>query len=71
MSVLQITVVGVAAVVMDKEDIEILRNLEITPLHQIRAGASSIINSNNNSNRETKLQLNKLMTKPQWLPFQQ
>jgi hypothetical protein len=70
MQVLQTIVVGVAAAAMDKEVIEILLNLEITPPHQIRVGVRHIINSSSNNNRETKpLLKQQQMTKPQLLPY--
>ena len=67
----QITVVEVAAIAMDKEEVEIRQNLETILPHQIRVAASNNFNNSSNNNKETKLLLKRQMIKLPWPLFLQ
>ena len=67
----QIIAVEVAAIAMDKEEVEIPQNLETILPHQIRVGASNNFNNSSNNNKETKLLLKRQMIKLPWPLFLQ
>ena len=68
---LQVIAVEAAAIAMDKEEVEILQNLETILPHQIRVGASNNFSNSSNNNKETKLLLKRQMIKLPWPLFLQ